>query len=68
MTINEYIDKKQNSGEKVNYSTIAEQVPCAPQYISMIANGKRRPSFIMARRIEQITNGQVPKTNWYPDE
>lgn len=68
MTINEYIDRKRNRGEYVNYSTLAALIPCAPQYISMIANGKRQPGYAMARRIEQVTNGEVSRRNWYPDE
>lgn len=68
MTINEYVQSRQNKGENVSYSSIAELVPCTPAYISMVANGKRRPSYFIARRIEQATNGEVKRTNWYPQD
>jgi len=31
----------------------------------MIANGKANPGFKMACRIEALTGGLVPVTNWY---
>lgn len=34
----------------------------------MIAHGKARPGFKMACRIEAVTGGSVPRTNWYPSD
>lgn len=55
-------------GKEVSFSSIAKEIPCAPQYISMIANEKANPSYRMAQRIELITNGMVKLTNWYSNE
>lgn len=68
MTLLEYINQKKSEGVDVSYSSIARDIPCAPAYISMVASGKRRPSYDMARRIDQVTNGEVPKENWYPED
>ena len=67
MTIKEYIDHQKEQGILVNFSTIAKEIPCAPAYISMIANGKANPSYRMAARIEIITNGMVSRKNWYDE-
>lgn len=65
MTIKEYIEWMNKKGEDINFSTIAEKIPCSPTYISKIANGKVNPGYRMAARIEQITDGMVTKANWY---
>lgn len=61
MTLKEYIQQN----PKENNRTIAKRIPCARQYIGMIANGKKRPSYKMACIIEKITDGKVKKSNWY---
>lgn len=66
MTLQEYIELQKDKGEDASYSEIARKIPCHVSYISMIANGKRIPSYEMARRIEQITDGAVKRENWYP--
>lgn len=63
MTIKEYVAAK-----NITYSDLASLVPCTPQFISMLANDKANPSFRMAKRIEEITDGLVKKENWYPNE
>lgn len=68
MTLKEYVQHMQEKGEHVNLSTIAKEIPCTPAYMSMIAGNKANPSYQMAKRIELITNGLVPKTNWYNNE
>lgn len=68
MTIKEYIEHMRNAGENVSLSSIAREIPCAPAYISMIANEKANPSYKMAARIEIVTNGLVKITNWYSSE
>lgn len=65
MTLYEYVKEEQEKGNPVTYSSIAREIPCKASYISMIALGKRRPSFDMAKRIDIITEGRVPITNWY---
>lgn len=56
---------------KVAYSTslnqLAKQIPCARQYLSNVSRGKEFPSYKMACRIESVTNGKVPRTNWYQE-
>ena len=68
MTIKEFITALQKQGEESSYSAIAREIPCHVSYIEKIANGKRRPSYDMARRIEQVTNGRVSRYNWYPKD
>ena len=63
MTIKEYVMSK-----NINYSDLANLIPCTPQFVSMMANDKARPSFRMAKRIEEVTNGHVKKENWFPNE
>lgn len=40
-------------------------IPCSYSYPGMIIKGLR-PSYDMAVRIEKVTSGLVPRTNWYP--
>lgn len=47
-------------------SAFARQVPCSVNYPGMWSRGVARPSYRMARRIEELTYGLVPTTNWYP--
>lgn len=68
MTLSEYVSQKQSEGLEISYSSIAKEIPCSRMYISMVANGQRRPTYDMARRIEQVTNGEVSRFNWYPDD
>ncbi len=68
MTLEEYVSQNIEKGLEISYSSIARDIPCAAAYISMIARGKRRPSYDMARRIEQATNGEVSRFNWYPQD
>lgn len=68
MTLHEYVNMSQDKGENVSYASIAKDIPCHFSYISLIASGRRRPSYDMARRIEQVTNGAVKRTNWYPND
>ena len=48
-----------------NLTQIASRIPCTREHISMIASGRRTPSYKMALRIEQVTKGMVKKSNWY---
>ena len=49
-----------------SYSAFSRQIPCSVAYPRMLALGLARPSYEMAVRIEQLTRGEVPRTNWYP--
>lgn len=60
MTLDEYI---QTTG--ITKSEFAQIIPCAYSYPGMIIKGVV-PSYRMAKRIEQVTNGLVPRSNWYP--
>lgn len=51
----------------LTYADIAELIPCSKTYPGMIARGKVTPGFKMACRIEEVTQGLVPRTNWFPD-
>ena len=68
MTLPEYIRVAQDNGKEVTYASIARDIPCHFSYIGKIASGRKMPSYTMARRIEQVTDGAVPRTNWYPNE
>ena len=52
-------------GSGTTYSALARLIPCSVAYPAMIAKGTR-PSWTMACRIEEITNGDVSKDLWYP--
>ena len=60
MTLKEYL---LNSG--LSMADFARLVPCSHNYPGMIINGKARPSYRMAERIENLTAGLVPRSNWY---
>ena len=62
MTLDEW-----RSVSGLTWSDIAELICCSKPYPGMISKGKAHPSFKMACRIEEISNGLVPRTNWYPD-
>lgn len=47
---------------------LSELLPCSQPYPGMIDSGKAHPSFKMACRIEQVTNGLCPRSRWYPSE
>lgn len=63
MQLKEYL-----SNNEITKSAFARDIPCHYTYIIKIIKGEKKPSYEMARRIEQITNGQVKRTNWYPNE
>ena len=63
MSLREYIE---TSG--ISYSEFARRVPCSTSYPRMIAKNEAWPSFKMAKRIEALTDGIVPRTRWYPPE
>jgi hypothetical protein len=50
----------------VSYAAFARLVPCSIAYPGMVARGDARPSYRMACRIEELTQGAVPRTRWYP--
>lgn len=68
MTLKEYIQLEKDAGRESSYSLIARDIPCHFTYIEKIANGRRRPSYDMARRIEIVTDGKVSRYNWYPEK
>lgn len=51
---------------EMSYSEFARLVPCHVSYPRMIAKGTAWPSYKMAKRIEEITDGAVPRIRWYP--
>jgi DNA-binding transcriptional regulator YdaS (Cro superfamily) len=47
---------------------LAKVIGCQQSHVSLIANGKRKPSPELALAIEQATNGQVTRMELlYPD-
>lgn len=52
----------------MSFSEFARRVPCSTSYPRMIAKGEAWPSYKMAKRIEALTDGIVPRTRWYPPE
>lgn len=61
MSLAEYIE---TTG--ISLTDFSKLIPCSYSYPGMIIKGKATPSYRMAARIEQITGGLVPRTNWYP--
>ena len=60
MSLVEYLETTGIS--KTDFSKL---IPCSYSYPGMIIKGTR-PSYDMAVRIESVTSGLVPRTNWYP--
>lgn len=61
MTLEEYIKTTPNMSQ----NKFAKLIPCDRTHITHIIAGKRVPSYMMAKRIEQVTDGKVEKDNWY---
>ena len=61
MTLKEY---KQHYG--ITYRHLAALCDCTENMITQVANGKYKPSFRLAVRIEHSTDGKVLRDNWYP--
>jgi len=61
MTLSDY---KRETG--ITYSHIARQCQVTPAMISQVAAGSIKPSFDLARRIEEVTKGEVSRETWYP--
>lgn len=51
---------------QMSYSAFAREVPCSTSYPRLLAQGHARPSYEMAQRIEDLTNGTVTRELWYP--
>ncbi len=49
----------------ITKTEFSKLIPCSYSYPGMIIKGLR-PSYDMAVRIESVTSGLVPRTNWYP--
>ena len=47
-------------------SAFSRLVPCSVSLPGQWARGDARPSYEMACRVEQLTDGMVPRTLWYP--
>lgn len=63
MSIKEWCDLN-----NMSFNELSKLIPCSQPYIGMMDSNKSTPSYNMACRIEQITNGLVPRTRWYPDK
>lgn len=61
MTLQQWLEK-----ENMRPGKFAKLIPCSAPYPGMIMRGDAKPSYKMAVRIEQITGGEVPRTNWFP--
>jgi hypothetical protein len=63
MTLLEYLIQG-----KGRAAALAREIPCTQAHISKIKKGITIPSFEMAKRIEFLTGGLVPLSNWYKVE
>lgn len=61
LTLQEWLD-----ASDLTYSALARLIPCSTAYPRMMAQGLSRPSYEMARRIEEISGGAVRRELWYP--
>jgi plasmid maintenance system antidote protein VapI len=61
ISLQEYIQ----TTPKMSMNKLAKLVPCSTAYIHHIINGKRVPSYKMAKRLEQVTEFKVSRENWY---
>ena len=61
LTLQEWLE-----ASNLTYRALSRLIPCSLSYPRLIAQGLARPSYEMAIRIEEISGGLVPRTNWYP--
>ena len=52
----------------LTHQELASLIPCSRTMITLVANGTARPSWKLASRIEEVTNGAVSKKYWYQDK
>ena len=52
---------------KFTLASFAKEAGTSHAQISRILNGKRRPSWKLALRIQAATGGEVPASEWEPD-
>lgn len=62
MTLQEYLNSS-----RMTHDELAKQIPCARSYITLIAGGLK-PSYKFACRLEDVTQGQVPKSTFFPEK
>ena len=62
MRLKEYL---KNNGIRSGW--LAKKVPCSGVYMSCIVSGKVKPSLIIRRRIEALTNGAVTEHDFEVD-
>lgn len=55
MNLNAYLE-----ANKLSRKDFAPSIDATPSMVSHLANGKRRPSVELAKRIEKATHGKVP--------
>lgn len=63
MSLQEWLDL-----QGMSYSAFSRLVPCSTRYPRMLALGLARPSYAMAKRIEEVTDGMVPRSRFFPPE
>lgn len=63
MRLKEYLKE---SGYRTRW--FSEQIPCSITYLCAITAGKAKPSLIIRRRIEALTNGKVTEHDFELEE
>ncbi|MBV7408184.1 helix-turn-helix transcriptional regulator [Maritimibacter sp. DP1N21-5] len=48
-------------------TAMAEALGIGRAYLSLLENGRKRPSLELAFAIERATNGEVPASSWIED-
>jgi len=59
MKLKEYLEKT-----GLTQADFGKRVRCSQGYVSLLASGKRSPSFSVALRIQKKTGGAVSWTDW----
>jgi transcriptional regulator with XRE-family HTH domain len=62
------LEEAQRRGRKFTQTDFAKLIPCTDALVSYFVNAQRLPSYRMAMRIQEITNGAVPASVAYPTQ
>lgn len=55
-------------GNAITHKEFADRIPISRSYVTHIVTGRSSPPYKLACRIEEVTKGEVPKTNWFPEK
>jgi transcriptional regulator with XRE-family HTH domain len=63
-TLKDAEGKLVREGDHITNAAFGAKIGCSDAYVSMLKHGKNNPSRRMAKRIEEETEGAIPRDQW----